>query len=324
MSGTAVLLTSAALTGVTLGIVHLYGAWVGLGLVLAFAAIVLADSAAAFSGQPWFGRDATAALAVVSLFLTALFLPWQKVCYPTGSDLGPYSGRCLTTNGWATISGSTAGLLSLLVALVLLTPRRFLLSAAELAVGTALFVATLGFEVVPVGGVGLHYGYGSFVGFGAAALLLAIVAARLRPRTLEWNRLVVRLVPIAACFGYLVNVVLPWWGVLPRRVQSESLVRFAQLSWLTVAGALLGIHLFGSWLRRAAGGSASPEPLVLLPLALLALAALDLIRLRSAGITWGGGIVVGLCILLALLGRVESQGGLESMQIPEILRVDRL
>lgn len=324
LAGTAVLLTSAAVSGVTLGVVHSYGAWVGLGLVLAFAAIVLADSASALPGQPRFGRHATAVLAVVALFLTALFLPWQKVCYPTGSDLGPYSGRCLTTNGWVTISGSTAALLSLLVVLVLLTPRRFLPSAAEFAVGTALLVATLGFELVPTGGVGLHFGYGSIVGFSAAALLLVIVAVRLRPPALEWSQLVVRLVPIAACFGYLLIVVVPWWGVLPRRLQSESLVRFAPLSWLTVAGALLGIHLLGSWLRRAAGGSARPEPLVFLPLALLALAALDLIRLRSAGITWGGGIVVGLCILLALIGRVESQGGLENMQVPEVLRVDRL
>ena len=176
LSGTAVLLTSAAVSEFTLGVVHLYGAWVALGLILAFAAIVLADGASTLSGQPRFGRHATAALAVVALFLTALFLPWLKVCYPTGSDLGPYSGRCLTTNGRATISGSTAALLSLLVVLVLLTPRRFLPSAVELAVGTALFVATLGFELVPTGSVGLHFGYGSVVGFSAAALLLVMVA----------------------------------------------------------------------------------------------------------------------------------------------------
>jgi hypothetical protein len=53
-------------------------------------------------------------LAVVALFLTALFLQWQKSCYPTGSDLGLYAGRCLTTNGWATLSGSTAATSSLL------------------------------------------------------------------------------------------------------------------------------------------------------------------------------------------------------------------
>jgi hypothetical protein len=119
---------------------------------------------------------------------------------------------------------------------------------------------------------------------------------------LAGTRLLVRLVPIAACLGYLAILVVPWW----------------------VAGVLLGIHLLGSWLRRAADASASPDRLVLLPLALLALAALDLIRLRSAGITWGGGIVVSLCLVLALLGHVEAQSGLENMQIPEILRVDRL
>jgi hypothetical protein len=46
--------------------------------------------------------------------------------------------------------------------------------------------------------------------------------------------------------------------------------------------------------------------------------------LRTAGITWGGGIIVILCIVLALFGRIEAQSGLENMRIPEILRVDRL
>jgi hypothetical protein len=324
LSATAVLLVGAAVSGVTLGVVHSYGAWVGLGLGLAFVASALVDSASELSGQAGFGRHARAVLGAIALFLTALFLPWQKVCYPTGSGLGPYSGRCPATNGWVTIPGSTAAILSLLIALTIFVPRRYVASAVELAVGTALFVATLGFELVPSEGLGLHFGYGSIVGFSAAALLLILVAARLRLPQLGWNRLLVRLVPIAACLGYLAILVVPWWAVLPRRVQSESLVRFASISWLTVAGVLLGIHLLGSWLRRAADASASPDRLVLLPLALLALAALDLIRLRSAGITWGGGIVVGLCLVLALLGHVEAQSGLENMQIPEILRVDRL
>jgi hypothetical protein len=329
LSATAVLLISAAVSGLTLGVAHSYGAWVGLGLALAIAALALVDRTSVLdrfpvSRQARFGWQGTAAAAVVALFLMALFLPWQKVCYPTGSDFGPYSGRCLTINGWVTISGSTAALLSLLIALAMLTARRLVVSAGELAVGTALFVATLGFELVPSGGIGLHFGYGSIVGFVATALLLVIVAARLPRARLEWKWLSVRLVPITACFGYLVVLVVPWWDVLPRRVQSESFVRFAPVSWLTAASALLGIRLLGSWLRRNADGSPSATRLVLLPLALLALAALDLIRLRSAGITWGGGAVVGLCILLALLGRVEAQSGLENMQIPAILRVDRL
>jgi hypothetical protein len=58
------------------------------------------------------------------------------------------------------------------------------------------------------------------------------------------------------------------------------------------------------------------------PLALLALAAVDLIQLGDDGITWGHGNVVGLCLLLVLLGRIEQREGLENFPIPEVLRVD--
>ena len=147
LSATGALLVGAALSGVTLGVAHAYGAWVGLGLGLAFVALALVDNASELSRPARFGRHATAALAVVALFLTSLFLPWQRVCYPAGTGFGPYSGRCPTTNGWVTISGSTAAILALLVALAVLAPRRLAASAAELAVGAALFVATLGFGI---------------------------------------------------------------------------------------------------------------------------------------------------------------------------------
>lgn len=323
LSAAAVLLIGAAVSGVTVGVVHAYGAWVGLGIGLAFAAVVIVDGTSALPRQRRLGWHTTAALVVVAIFLTALFLPWQKACYPTRSDLGRYSGRCLTTNGWVTLSGSTAAILILLVAVAVRAPRRSRLSLVELALATALFVATLGFELVPTGGVGLHIGRGAIVGFAAAAALLVITAPLQRP-TLEWHRLAVFLAPIAACFGYLAILVVPWWGVLPPQLQSQSLTRFAPLSWLTVASALLGIHLLGCWMERAGDGSARPHPLVLVPLALLTLAALDLIRLHSDGITWGGGIIVALCILLALLARIETRSGLENMHLPEILRVDRL
>jgi hypothetical protein len=136
--------------------------------------------------------------------------------------------------------------------------------------------------------------------------------------------LLLRLAPIAGCLVYLVIVVVPSWEVLPRRLQSQSLTRFAPLSWLTVAGALLAIQLLGLWARRVGGASAGTGLLVLLPLALLALAAVDLVRLRGAGITWGGAIVVGRCLVLALLGRAEHEGRLEGLRVPELLRVDRV
>ena len=128
--------------------------------------------------------------------------------------------------------------------------------------------------------------------------------------------------PIAACVAYLAVVVLPWWGVLPRGLQLA--LRFGPISWLTIAGVLLAIRLLCAWARQIADTSANTEGLVLLPTALLGVAALDLIRLREGGLTWAGGAVVGLCLLLMLLGRIEQREGLESFRIPEILRVDRL
>jgi hypothetical protein len=42
---------------------------------------------------------------------------------------------------------------------------------------------------------------------------------------------------------------------------------------------------------------------------------------RSGG---GGGAVIGLCALLAILGRVEHRQGLENLRIANGLRLDRL
>ncbi|HEU0246303.1 MAG TPA: hypothetical protein VFR38_04385 [Gaiellaceae bacterium] len=322
LSAATAVFTVAALSGVTLGVAHAYGAWVGLGFALALLALALLGTAPVSrpTRPPW---HAVAVAAGAAVLLAALFLPWQKVCYPTGSEFEPYSGRCLATNGWVTIAGSAAAALATLLVAATFAPRRLAVSVVELTAGIAILVATLGFEVAAPGISGVHFGYGSIVGFGAAALVLVLALVRLRFPRFERNRLLVCLAPITGCLVYLVIVVVPWWDVLPRRLQSQSLVHFAPISWLTVAGALLAIHLLGSWARRIAD-SQSAEPLVLIPLALLALAALDLIRLRDAGITWGGGIVVGLCLLLALLGRIEQREGLENFRVPEVLRVDRL
>ena len=81
------------------------------------------------------------------------------------------------------------------------------------------------------------------------------------------------------------------------------------------------LHLWAGWIVHVSGGS---DWLVIVPFALLALALLDLIRLRDGGIAWGRGIVVGLCLLLSVLGRIEQREGLENFRVPEVLRVDRL
>jgi hypothetical protein len=323
ISAAAALFTAAAVTAVTLGVARAYGAWLGLGLALALVAIALRRAAPISPPRrPAWHVLATAAAAAV--FLTALFLPWQQVCYPTGSDFGRYAGRCLSTDGWVSIAGSMSAALAILLLVAMLAPRRVGVAVVELAIGIALLVATVGFELAAPSGFGVRFGYGAIVGFGAAALLLVFASVRPRRPSFDRHRMLVRLPPIIACLAYLAIVVLPWWDVLPRRLQSQSLVRFAPLSWLTVAGSLLAVHLVGSWARRIVEPAESADRLVLLPIALLALAALDLIRLRDAGITWGGGIVVGLCVLLALLGRTEQREGLESLRVPEVLRVDRL
>src|SRR5207237_2756304 len=87
----------------------------------------------------------TAAIpAAAALLVTAMFLPWQKVCYPTGSDFGRYSGRCLSANGWAMIAGSTAAVLATLLVMATLALRRLGASVVELTVGIGLLVRTFG------------------------------------------------------------------------------------------------------------------------------------------------------------------------------------
>jgi len=63
---------------------------------------------------------------------------------------------------------------------------------------------------------------------------------------------------------------------------------------------------------------------LLIPLTMLALIALWLIEERSYRVNWGGRIVIAMCLLLVLLGRLEQRGRLENFRIPELLRFDRL
>lgn len=323
LSAAVALFTGAAFSSLTFPGSHAFGAWIGLAIAAALAALALIEVAQVTRpARPSWLALATGAAA--GLFVASLFLPWQKACYATGSDLGPYSGRCVSTNGWTTTAGTAAAVLAIVLVIVTLAPRRRTASVVELAAGTGLLVATVGFQLVEGGGSDLRFefGYGSTIGFMAAALLGALAVARLRPVAIEWNRVLARLVPIAACAAYLGVVVVPWWNVLSSRLQSA--LHFAPFSWLTIVGALLGIHLLVLWVLQVARAPGGADWLVVIPLALLSLAALDLVRLRDEGLTLGGGVVVGLCLLLALLGRLELREGLENVRVPEILRVDRL
>jgi hypothetical protein len=255
--------------------------------------------------------------AAAGLFVTALFLPWQTECFPPGPGFG--AGRCFSANGWTYIPGATAGLLGLL--LVAASVGSLGRLVPELAIAVALLTATAGLALVSVDIAGLGFGYGSFVGFVAAGLLVAAALIVVRVPTCRRERLLARLPAAAAALAYLVIVVVPWWRVLPYRLEAQSRAPF---SWLTLAGVLIAIHLLMSWLRRIADESAAPARLVVLPIALLAFAALDLIRLRDQGITWAAGGVVGICLFLTAAGALETRGRIDDLRLPEILRIDRI
>jgi hypothetical protein len=299
-----------------------YGVWLALGLVggLLALALVKARRGLRVREASWH-QLATAAAG--GLFLAALFLPWQRWCY--GAGFGPLSRHCFTMSAWTARTWAAAAAAGLAIALVLATvkPRRVPLSLLELAVAFALLVTTVGFELEEGGGDGfrIEHAYGSTIGFILAGALIALALVRVRLTRFDWWRVPARLVPIAACAAYLLIVVLPWWILNPD--DGRWNISFPALTWLTIAGALLGIHLLGRWIRQIAGAAGGPE-LVLLPVALLGLAAVDLINQREAALDRGGGAVVGLCLLLVVLGRIEQRGGLERFRIPNALRLDRL
>lgn len=324
LAAAVALFSVAAFSSLTFPGDHAYGAWLGLGAAGASLALALLDAGRFPRPElpPW---PALATCGASALLVGGLFLPWQQACYETASDFGPLSGRCVSTNGWTSPLGVAAAVLAIGLVIVTLAPRRFPVSVIALSAGIGLLVATLGFQLEDRSGDGfrLELGYGSTIGFASAGLLVALAMVRFRPPAFDWNRVPLRLAPIAACAAYLLVVLLPWWwDVLPPQLQSA--LRLEPLSWVTIAGALVAILLLHQWARQIGSPSASPDWLVLLPLALLALAALDLIRLRDLGVTWGRGVVVALSLLLALLGRIEQREGLENFRVPEILRVDRL
>jgi hypothetical protein len=312
LAATTALFTDAALSSLPYSGSRVYGAWVGFGAAGAILAFGLVAGVRAPRPElpPW---HAIATCGAAALLLTGLFLP----CYGKGAR------SCVSANSWTTPVGPAAALLAIGLLIVSLRPRHAV-SGIGIAAGIGLLIATLGFQLSDMNfdGGRLDFGYGSTIGFVSAGLLVLLAMVRVWPPAFDTNRVPVRLAPVIACVAYLVVLLLPLWNVLPRHLQSA--LRIGPLSWLTVAGALLAVWLTSEWAGRIAGTSETDERLILIPLAMLGLAALDLIRLREGGITWGGGVVVVLCLVLAQLGRVDQREGLGSLRIPEILRVDRL
>lgn len=315
----AALLTGAAVGTNVPGSPYAYGAWLALGFALALLGVAALAARGALR-RPAVSGGAWAVAGVGTVFVVSLFLRWETFCLPPGST-GPglASGSCISTNGWS-LPGSAAALLVLLVMGAPAAWRRRL-STGELVVGAAVLVATAGFTIP--GFFGGHLAYGSYLGFAAAGLLLVIGLARSRSRpALDGRRLATRAVPVTASFLFMLAVLIPWWVVLPSDWNSEAGVLAG--SWLAVAGVLLSLHLLRAWLPTVGRPPSRGRTVTLVPLALLALAIVGIVEDRSAGLTWGGGILLGLGMLLLALGWLEERQGLESLRPPELLRVDRL
>ena len=301
------LFTVAAFSTAPFPYEHTKGAWIGLGLSLALAALALIGEIRrpALDSIPW----TELLLGAAGLLLVAsLFLPWQEFCYP---EEGFPSGQCVSLNAWESEAAPGAALLTLALIVGVLGRVLRLPPRAELAAGIALLVTTLGFQFGRGGMVGL--GYGFWIGAVCTGVIVVLAAARVRPPPLD-----ARLVPIALCLAYLAIVVptLTWWNLFGFDV--PGFLWFAPFSWITVTAALLALTLIRLWLERPP----DPRQLLLVPAMIAVLAGLDLAQYET--VTWGGVIVLSLCALLALSAWIESGHGLGRLRVPEILRIDRI
>jgi hypothetical protein len=324
LAGVALLCVGGAFAGSFSG-ARTVSAWVGMAVAAATALVLFADRSLLRSI-----RRPTAITAAVGVaggaIVTSLFLPWQTACYRTGGDLDAVglAGRCVSSNGFDVIGAVTAAVAVALVAVVTARPARVIAISLELAIALALLVATLG-SAVRTGSASeasYGFGYGAFVCFvGAGALIALVVVRAVRPsRVRPLRRLQAQLVPIALALAYVAAVVVPWWEVLPDRVWSTFVIAFAFASWLTVAGALIGLRLAFAWAEQAIRGARS---VALLPLSvtLVALSALDTLAFPALRLSWNAAVLLGLSVPLLVAALIADRGGI---RIPAILRIDRI
>lgn len=291
-----------------------YGAWIALGFAIALVVV------AAVAGPGWRPVRPPFALglgaAAATMLVVSLFLPWQQFCDPGGRPYGHGIGSCIGTTGWANGEfGSFTGVLALLLIFGALAATRLAFPPTEIVLAIATLVAVMGASLgKSIGYPSWSFGYGAYIGFAATGILLFIALSRVPPPRIESRHALARLVSLAAAFAAFLTIALPLWSVLPDRWSSQAAVLE---DWYAVVGLLLTIHLLRRWLESARRIPFPSDQLVVLPLALLALTTLELIRKRGEGMTWGGGILAGLCLLLALLGWMEPKGRLESIRVPE-------
>jgi hypothetical protein len=290
-------LTGGAVSGIAVFTsVPLYGAWIGVGCAVSLVAreavrawpmrILVPHGLAAL-------RTGAAALLIV-----ALFLPWRE-----GID------------GWYSPAGAATGCLCLLLLGTAVVPalENYVLDAM---VAIAIFVAALATAFRGVSSF-YNFGNGAYVGIAATGILLVTALAPLRLGHVDRRRARARAVPLATSVLCVAAVAVPSWSVLPEAWSYQAAPLYG---FLVVPGVLFSLYLVRLWALRVRGSANPGEQLIVVPLVLLALTALDLIRFRNGDVVWGAVIVVGLCLLLALCGWFE-----EGSRVPgEIWRVDRL
>lgn len=306
------ILTGGAASALPIAAQPAYGAWIGVGcavLLVAVEALRVRRPRLPATPAPWTALRTGAAI----LLLAALFLPWQ--------ELRDAQAVLHSASGWEPYAGAVAGGLALLLlaAPVLPAVEAYVLEAA---VAAALLLSAQGGFFADFGNsLIFRMGYGLYVGFAAAALLLIATLVPFRPPPFDRRRMLVRALPLGLSVACVAAVVVPWWFVVP---QSWTFRATAVRDWLSAPALFLALYLVRVWLLSTRG-AVRGHRLTLTPIALLVLPALELIRLRMDGVIWGGVILIVLCVLLAALGRIEERGGLERLRVPEaIWRIDRL
>lgn len=307
-----VLLVVAAIVTRPFPAVPAYGAWLGLALSLALLAAALMETLPFRLVRP--SRFELATTGAVALLVVGLLLPWQQPCFPTARNLGSYSGRCVPVFPGPNPLATAALLLGVLV-LSSGCRRRLGRRLSELAVALSLFVATLGFQFVS----GLEPG--PVLSFTGTAVL--VVLAGLELRAVATPRPLVRVVPPVLCAVCIAVALVPAWGVLSWSLDRELAFASGSAAWPGVAVTLAAVRLGSLWL----GSAPAPDldrRVLLLPLLLVALAAYVAARAGADGLTWGHALFAAASVLLVWLGRTVVVGGLPSIHVPEILRIDRI
>jgi hypothetical protein len=307
---TAILTGGVADAVASLDAPHLYGTWLGVACAVLLVAVEAVRAWPVRRAAPPAG-PAAVRIGAAALLIVALFLPWQ------GLNVEGVTVR--TIDGWYWSTGAAAGSLCLVLLASQALPalEGYVLDAV---VAIVIFVSALatGFREQSFA---YRIGYGAYVGIAAAGVLLVTALMRLRPGHVDASRARARAAPLAASVLCVAVVVVPSWFVLPEGWDYPA----APLSgFLAVPGVLISLYLIRLWALQVRGPAATGNRLTLVPLVLLALPALELIRFRSGDVIWGAVILIALCLLLAVLGWVEEDRGLENLRVPETRRVDPL